>query len=124
MFHFELTYSYVNPSTSQEFQANKRVYASKSSPKKLRKAKEAQKIVNPRLPEGAPDEQNEVTDKSPSTDSINNLESQASVAIASRSSVLQACTVTSGLIAFVGIILRQVKSSFATIFTKMKHKTC
>ncbi|CAH1417275.1 unnamed protein product [Lactuca virosa] len=90
------------------FQANGRVYASKSSPKRLRKAKEQQKIVNPQLTEGPPDEPNGPADKKPSpVNSINNLESSASIAIASRSSVLQACTVTSSLIAFGGVIIRQ-----------------
>ncbi|KVH88946.1 Zinc finger, RING/FYVE/PHD-type [Cynara cardunculus var. scolymus] len=77
------------------FQANTRIYASKSSPKKLRKAKEVQKLVRPQLIEGPPDEPDGLAEKSSPTGSINNLESQASIAIASRSSVLQACTVTS-----------------------------
>nr|XP_043626466.1 uncharacterized protein LOC122597938 [Erigeron canadensis] len=89
------------------FRANKKVYASKSSPKKLRKAKEVRKIANPQVAEGSPDEHNEISDKSSPTDSINNLESQSPVAIASRSSVLQACTVTSGFIALFGVIIRQ-----------------
>lgn len=91
----------------KEFQANTRIYASKSSPKKLRKAREVQKLVKPQLTEGPPDEPNGLSDKSSPTGSINNLESPASIAIASRSSVLQACTVTSGFIAFVGVIIRQ-----------------
>ena len=94
---------------SQGFQAKTRVYASKSSPKRLRKPKEAQKIVSPQLTEGPPDEPNGPADKSSPTDSVNNLESSASIPIASRSSVLQACTVTSGLMALVGVIIRQVK---------------
>ncbi|XP_024960891.1 uncharacterized protein LOC112501482 [Cynara cardunculus var. scolymus] len=89
------------------FQANTRIYASKSSPKKLRKAKEVQKLVRPQLIEGPPDEPDGLAEKSSPTGSINNLESQASIAIASRSSVLQACTVTSGFIAFMGVIIRQ-----------------
>ena len=86
------------------------MYASRSSSKKLRKAKEAQKTVNPQLAEGLPDESNGIEDKLAATDSNSNLESQASVAIASRSSVLQACTVTSGFIALAGVVIRQVKS--------------
>ncbi|KAI7741718.1 hypothetical protein M8C21_026518 [Ambrosia artemisiifolia] len=46
-------------------------------------------------------------DTSSPTDPVNNLESRASVAIASRSSVLQACTLTSGFITFIGVIIRQ-----------------
>ncbi|XP_076960204.1 uncharacterized protein LOC143636513, partial [Bidens hawaiensis] len=53
------------------------------------------------------DEQNGSSDKSSSTDSVNNLESRASVAVAPRSSVIQACTLTSGFIAFVGVVIRQ-----------------
>ncbi|KAJ0815341.1 putative CAAX prenyl protease 2 [Helianthus annuus] len=75
-----------------QFHADKRIYASKSSPKRLKKSKELQ---------------NGISDKSSPTNSVNNLESQASVAIASRSSVLQACTLTSGFIAFTGVIIRQ-----------------
>ncbi|PWA49931.1 zinc finger, RING/FYVE/PHD-type [Artemisia annua] len=91
----------------ERFQADTRVYASRSSSKKLRKAKEAQKTVNPQLAEGLPDEPNGIEDKFAATDSNNNVESQASVAIASRSSVLQACTVTSGFIALAGVVIRQ-----------------
>lgn len=97
-----------SPFISQGFKANTRIYASKSSPKKLRKTKEVQKLVKPQLTEGPPDEPNGLADISSPTASTNNLESQASIAIASRSSVLQACTVTSGFIAFVGVIIRQV----------------
>ncbi|KAJ9563884.1 hypothetical protein OSB04_009044, partial [Centaurea solstitialis] len=89
------------------FKANTRIYASKSSPKKLRKAREVQKLVKPQLTEGPPDEPNGLADISSPTGSTNNLESQASIAIASRSSVLQACTVTSGFIAVFGVIIRQ-----------------
>ncbi|KAI3818102.1 hypothetical protein L1987_11905 [Smallanthus sonchifolius] len=90
-----------------QFRADTRIYASKSSPKKVKKSKELQKIVNPQLAESSLDEQNGISDKPSPTDSVNNLESQASVAIASRSFVLQACTVTSGFIAFMGVIIRQ-----------------
>ncbi|GJS31639.1 hypothetical protein Tco_0492259 [Tanacetum coccineum] len=100
-------------SISQKFQADTRVYASTSSSKKLRKAKEPQKAVNPQLVEGLPDEPNRIEDKSAATDSNSNLESRASVAIALRSSVLQACTVTSGFIALAGVVIRQ-GSNFAS----------
>ncbi|KAI3720380.1 hypothetical protein L6452_21296 [Arctium lappa] len=91
----------------KRFQANTRIYASKSSPKKLRKTREVQKLAVPQLTEGPPDEPNGLAEKSSPTASINNSKSQASIAIASRSSVLQACTVTSGFIAFMGVIIRQ-----------------
>ncbi|KAK9074628.1 hypothetical protein SSX86_007226 [Deinandra increscens subsp. villosa] len=87
--------------------ADTRIYASKSSPKKLKKSKEIQKIVNPQLAESSLDEQKRISDKYSPTDATNNLESRASVTIASRSSVLQACTLTSGFIAFMGVIIRQ-----------------
>ncbi|KAJ0449463.1 putative CPBP intramembrane metalloprotease [Helianthus annuus] len=90
-----------------QFHADKRIYASKSSPKRSKKSKELQKVANPQLAEISLDEQNGISDKSSPTNSVNNLESQASVAIASRSSVLQACTLTSGFIAFTGVIIRQ-----------------
>ncbi|KAJ0818281.1 hypothetical protein HanPI659440_Chr00c03g0710951 [Helianthus annuus] len=97
---------YVSQNRNQ-FHADKRIYASKSSPKRLKKSKESQKVANPQLAEISLDEQNGISDKSSPTNSVNNLESQASVAIASRSSVLQACTLTSGFIAFTGVIIRQ-----------------
>lgn len=89
------------------FQGKTRVFASKSSPKRLKKAKEVQKIVNPQLIEGPPDEPNGPADKPSPTDSINKLDSHPSIPIASRNSVLQACTVTSGLIAVAGVIIRE-----------------
>ncbi|CAI9278227.1 unnamed protein product [Lactuca saligna] len=108
---YELPYfqSVVTTKLFAGFQANGRVYASKSSPKRLRKAKEQQKIVNPQLTEGLPDEPGGAPDKQqPSPiNPTTNLESSASIAIASRSSVLQACTFTSTLIAFGGVIIRQ-----------------
>ncbi|KAJ0669608.1 putative Type II CAAX prenyl endopeptidase Rce1 [Helianthus annuus] len=100
MFHAENSLWY-------QFHADKRIYASKSSPKRLKKSKELQKVANPLLAESTLDEQNGISDKSSPTNSVNNLESPASVAIASRSSVLQACTLTSGFIAFTGVIIRQ-----------------
>ncbi|XP_071736428.1 uncharacterized protein [Rutidosis leptorrhynchoides] len=106
--HERPCFQYSLPTKSLKgFRANTTVYASKSSPKKLRKLKETKRKLNPQLTEGPLDEQNEVSDKISSTDSVNNLESRASVAIASRSSVLQACTVTSSIIAVAGLLIRQ-----------------
>ncbi|KAJ0436109.1 putative CPBP intramembrane metalloprotease [Helianthus annuus] len=92
MFDYIHSFACVFRLLLQQFHADKRIYASKSSPKRLKKSKELQ---------------NGISDKSSPTNSVNNLESQASVAIASRSSVLQACTLTSGFIAFTGVIIRQ-----------------
>ncbi|GJS62161.1 E3 ubiquitin protein ligase AIRP2 [Tanacetum coccineum] len=119
-FMFEVSTTILSKASSQQIlqgngseRADTRVYASKSSSKKLRKAKEAQKTASPQLVEGLPDEPNGIEDKSTATDSNSNLESRASVAIASRSSVLQACTVTSGFIALAGVVIRQ-GSNFAS----------
>ncbi|XP_076909313.1 uncharacterized protein LOC143566520 [Bidens hawaiensis] len=89
------------------FHADMKIYSSKSAPKRLKKSKELQKVVNPQRAESSLDEQNVSSDKSASTDSVNNLESRASLAIAPKSSVIQACTLTSGFIAFVGVVIRQ-----------------
>ncbi|KAL8249947.1 hypothetical protein R6Q59_006815 [Mikania micrantha] len=90
-----------------QFHAYMRIYASKSSPKKLKKPKETQKFANSQLAEISLDKQNGISDKFSPTDSIDNLDSGPSIAIASRTSVLQACTLTSGFIAFMGVIIRQ-----------------
>ncbi|KAK1406059.1 hypothetical protein QVD17_42256 [Tagetes erecta] len=88
---------YVAPNLFMQFRADTRIYATKSSPKRLKKSKE---LVNPPLAESL---QNEISAPTPS-DENNNLEL---VTIASRTSVLQACTLTSGFIAFLGVIIRQ-----------------
>lgn len=94
-----------------------RVFASNKSVKKLRRQREAHKNAISRPNKHASDEF-ERADNSPSgdasvqdnnkTSTLDNLDSLNSTSIPSRISVLQACTVTSGLIAALGVIIRQV----------------
>ncbi|XP_028117001.1 uncharacterized protein LOC114314743 isoform X3 [Camellia sinensis] len=88
------------------------------SVKKLRRQKEAQKNLTPPLNRNSSDEYDALADESPpgvddvqesnKESSFVNLDAKNSITIPSRSTVLQACTVTSGLIAALGVIIRQV----------------
>lgn len=93
-----------------------RVFASNKSVKKLRRRGEVHKNAISRPNNHAPDEF-ELADNSPSgdasvqdnskTSTLDNLASLNSTSIPSRISVLQACSVTSALIAALGVIIRQ-----------------
>ncbi|RVW47778.1 hypothetical protein CK203_091752 [Vitis vinifera] len=95
-----------------------RAFASRNSVKKLRKDRQARKNLTLQTNKIAPNEGNGLEDRFPSEDDsvpdnkkvspIDNLAAQGSITIPSRGAVLQACTVTSGLIAALGIIIRQV----------------
>lgn len=89
--------------------------------KKLRKDRQARKNLTLQTNKIAPNEDNGLEDRFPSEDDsvpdnkvspIDNLAAQGSITIPSRGAVLQACTVTSGLIAALGIIIRQVGFPF------------
>ncbi|KAK2972197.1 hypothetical protein RJ640_030742, partial [Escallonia rubra] len=85
-----------------------RAFASRNSIKKLRRQGEPRKNVSPgpnKVDDPSGDEGAQDEDKMSSFD---NLDSQKSTIIPSRSSVLKACTVTSGLIAALGVLIRQV----------------
>lgn len=93
----------------RRIRVNTKAFASKNSVKKSRKKSNKHRL----------DEYDGLADKSPPGDnfvqenskmsSFDNLDSQStSITIPSRNSVLQACTVTSGLIAVLGVLIRQV----------------
>ncbi|XP_022131410.1 uncharacterized protein LOC111004632 isoform X2 [Momordica charantia] len=75
------------------------VYARRKSARKLERKGEEVSETSPSADENADDVKMNSSDSSPKN-SLNN--------ISSRSSVLQACTITSGLIAALGVIIRQV----------------
>lgn len=99
------------------FKANTRVFASKRSIKKSRRP-------GPRPNKSQSDGYDELVDMNPSEDdsvqdnnavpSFDSSDSQIAITVSSRSAVLQACTVTSGFIAGLGVLIRQV-SHFASI---------
>uniref|UniRef100_A0A5B7BB38 CAAX prenyl protease 2/Lysostaphin resistance protein A-like domain-containing protein n=1 Tax=Davidia involucrata TaxID=16924 RepID=A0A5B7BB38_DAVIN len=100
------------------FGANIRAFASRNSVKKLRRQGEERNNVTTQPNKSRSNEYDGMTERSPSGDdyvqdnskmsSFDNLDGQKSIAIPSRSSVLQACTVTSSLIAALGVTIRQV----------------
>ncbi|XP_058192736.1 uncharacterized protein LOC131309992 [Rhododendron vialii] len=90
-----------------------RAFASKKSVKNFRRQREAQKDLTPQLNRSPSDEKDglapgDIVEESNKESSVENLDVQKSVNIPSRGAVLQACTVTSGLIAALGIVIRQV----------------
>ena len=87
----------------QGFRFDTRAFASQNSVKKLRRNRQPPEIVAD-IP---PTKDDYVQDEN-SASSFENSVDQNSTINPSRSTVLQACTITSGLIAALGIILRQV----------------
>nr|XP_023876459.1 uncharacterized protein LOC111988883 isoform X3 [Quercus suber]XP_023898049.1 uncharacterized protein LOC112009924 isoform X3 [Quercus suber] len=85
------------------FRFDTRAFASRNSVKKLRRNRQPPEIVAD-IP---PTKDDYVQDEN-SASSFENSVDQNSTIKPSRSTVLQACTITSGLIAALGIILRQV----------------
>ncbi|KAA8533250.1 hypothetical protein F0562_033217 [Nyssa sinensis] len=115
--------SYVSPKfiptkLCYGFGAKIRAFASRNSVKKPRRQREAQNNVIIQSNKNQSNEYDGQADRSPSGDesvqdnskmsSFDNLDAQKSITIPSRSAVLQACTATSGLIAALGVIIRQV----------------
>jgi hypothetical protein len=88
---------------SQGLRLSTRAFASRNSVKKLRRDGQPPKSVV----DSPPTKDNYVQDDN-MVDSFENSAAPNSATITSRSTVLQACTVTSGLIAALGIIIRQV----------------
>lgn len=113
---------FSSPCDSSKFRPDRicsiRAFAKQRSVKKLRRQKEAQKNLTPPLNRNSSDEYDALADESPpgvddvqesnKESSFVNLDAKNSITIPSRSTVLQACTVTSGLIAALGVIIRQV----------------
>lgn len=98
----------------QGFRLNTRAFASRKSVKKLRRDGQPPKSVV----DSPPTKHNYVQDDN-MVDSFEDSATPNSATIPSRSTVLQACTVTSGLIAGLGMIIRQVgllPSAFYYIF--------
>lgn len=98
-----------------------KAFASRNSVNKLRKDRQAHKILtfqtskivsaeDDGLKDSFSSEDDSVTDNKLSP--IDNLAASDSITIPSRGTVLQACSITSGLIAALGIIIRQVGSPF------------
>ncbi|KAH7856845.1 hypothetical protein Vadar_006134 [Vaccinium darrowii] len=91
-----------------------RAFASQKSVKNFRKQREAQKNLTSQLNRSSLDESDRLAPGVDNVEDINNessvenLDGQKSVNMPSRGAVLQACTVTSGLIAALGIVIRQV----------------
>lgn len=106
----------------QRYRANIRTFASQNSVKKLRRGRKASRVVTPQTNKNLSIEYEGVADSSPSEDddiqdnkkasSIDNSVVQNSITIPSRRTVLQACTFTSGLLAALGILIRQVAFTF------------
>ncbi|XWS22696.1 hypothetical protein CRYUN_Cryun29cG0058200 [Craigia yunnanensis] len=91
-----------------------RAFASRKSMKNLRRDGQPRKSVTLQTKDTLPEDSSVLADTSPSNDdNINDGKRvysapQNSISIPSRSNVLQACTITSGLIAALGLIIRQV----------------
>ncbi|KAK9276555.1 hypothetical protein L1049_006089 [Liquidambar formosana] len=112
--------TYLLPCGNPTFRygANIRTFASQNSVKKLRRGRKGNRVVTPQTNKNLSNEYEGVADSSPSEDdyiqdnkkasSIDNSVVQNSITIPSRSTVLQACTFTSGLLAALGILIRQV----------------
>lgn len=101
--------------TSLEFGA--RIFASQNSAKKVKRDRKAFKNVTLQTKKRSSDELEGVADGSSSEDdysqynnvsSFKNLDLQNSITIPSRNAVFQACIGTSGLIAALGMLIRQV----------------
>ncbi|XP_057496257.1 uncharacterized protein LOC130781186 isoform X1 [Actinidia eriantha] len=120
---FSLTCSkFSSPDDSPKFRhakiCNTRGFASQKSVKKFRRQRETQKDLTPQLTCSTLNENDEMLDRSPSgVDNVEDsnkesssvdLDAHKSNTIPSRTAVLQACTVTSGLIAVSGVLIRQV----------------
>lgn len=91
----------------QRLKANIKALASRKAVKKVQKVGDARKLAQPTK------EANSVADKPTSIEDYvqpNNFTStfHNSANISSRSTVLKACTITSGLIAALGVLIRQV----------------
>ncbi|XP_052204780.1 uncharacterized protein LOC127809765 isoform X2 [Diospyros lotus] len=101
-----------------------RAFAKQKSSKKLRRQNEAQKDLTSQLNRGSNDDYSGMEDRSsPGIDdfqdsnkesSFEKFDSRSSIYIPSRSAVLQACTVTSSLIAALGVVIRQVSHVAST----------
>ena len=110
-----------------------RAFAKQKSTKKLRRQNEPQKDLTSQLNRGSNADYSGMEDRSsPGIDdfqdsnkesSFEKFDSRSSIYIPSRSAVLQACTVTSSLIAALGVIIRQVCLSFC-IVRNFKHVSC
>ncbi|KAK8643483.1 hypothetical protein V6N13_012779 [Hibiscus sabdariffa] len=90
-----------------------RTFASRKSTNKSRREGRPSKSFSLQTKETLPEDNNVLAETNPSKDDINNGKSvdsapQDSISFPSRSNVLQACTITSGLIAALGLIIRQV----------------
>lgn len=92
-----------------------RAFASRKSMKKSKRMGQPRKSVSLQTKETLPEDGSVLADTSSLDgdnidDGNNNVYSapQDSISIPSRSNVLQACTITSGLIAALGLIIRQV----------------
>ncbi|GMI90204.1 hypothetical protein like AT3G26085 [Hibiscus trionum] len=90
-----------------------KTFASRKSPNKSRREGRPSKSFTLQTKETLPGDSNVLAETNPSKDDINNGKSvdsapQDSISLPSRSNVLQACTITSGLIAALGLIIRQV----------------
>lgn len=107
-----------------------RAFASQKSVKNFRRQRDAQKDLTPQLIKSPSDEEDglapgDIVEDSNKESSVENLEVQKSVNIPSRGAVLQACTVTSGLIAALGIVIRQVCLIFLSLqlfYEQMRNK--
>ncbi|XVE92264.1 hypothetical protein REPUB_Repub01dG0081600 [Reevesia pubescens] len=90
-----------------------RAFASRKSMKKLRREGQPRKTITLQTKDTLPEESSVLADTSPSKDDNSNEGNsghspQNSISLPSRSNVLQACTITSGFIAALGLIIRQV----------------
>ncbi|KAF8408363.1 hypothetical protein HHK36_007512 [Tetracentron sinense] len=100
------------------FGADIKAFASRNSVKKLKRVGEARKSRTLQTNKSPSDQDNGLEDGASSGDdfihnnremsSVDNMDTKNSINIPSRSAVLQACTVTSGLIAALGLVIRQV----------------
>lgn len=83
-----------------------KVYAKRKSARKLERTNEEASITSSSADDNAQDVKMNSSDSSPKNRLIN---------VSSRSSVLQACIITSGLIAALGVIIQQVMLSKANM---------
>lgn len=103
----------LSPKFCSRLKANIKALASRKAVKKVQKVGDARKLAQPTK------EANSVADKPTSIEDYvqpNNFTStfHNSANISSRSTVLKACTITSGLIAALGVLIRQVSHVAAT----------
>ncbi|CAK9172373.1 unnamed protein product [Ilex paraguariensis] len=114
----------ISAKLRRRFGASIRAFAGQKVVKKLRRKGKTQKDVT--SPPNKPlfNEDDGQADRPPSgddyihdnnqTSSLSNLDAQTAVAIPTRSAVLQACIVTSGLIGALGVLVRQVSHVAST----------